>query len=337
MSTSARYGPAVVALLLLIAGACPSGAGEAGETGAQERSPSPWKSVLNPEAGLLEWRYQDRPLLTYAFASNQFKPYVRALRTLRGENVLLDAPADHLHHHGLMYAIRVNGVNFWEERDAPGHEVHVTFFFRHTGRNATGRPEASFGELIHWVPDGGGMDADPARAFLVERRTLTLTVDEAQDEVALAWHSEFELGGRTNRIRLHGSDYNGLGLRLPPAWDRRAFHTNSEAAPYVTRGRRDVFPARWASVANRAGTVSAQVTLLARPRGHAGTNAFFAMTDPFTYLAATQSLDRAPLEYRAGDRFSLDYLVLVHSAARSPAQLESRYQAWAKELNPNER
>ncbi len=61
----------------------------------------------------------------YAFATNQFKPYVRELYTLRGENVLRDAPPDHLHHHGLMYAVWVNGINFWEERGAPGFEQHV--------------------------------------------------------------------------------------------------------------------------------------------------------------------------------------------------------------------
>ena len=31
-----------------------------------------------------------------------------------------DAPSDHLHHHGLMFAVQVNEVNFWEERGTPG-------------------------------------------------------------------------------------------------------------------------------------------------------------------------------------------------------------------------
>ena len=80
-----------------------------------------------------------------------------------------------------------------------------------------------------------------------------------------------------------------------------------------------------------------QVALFARPRGHAGTNAFFTMTEPFTYLSATQGLDKTPLEYHAGDRFSLDYLVIVHSTARTPVQLEERYQSWASELKSHER
>ncbi len=75
-----------------------------------------------------------------------------------------------------------------------------------------------------------------------------------------------------------------------------------------------------------------QVALFARPRGHAGTNSFFAMTEPFTYLAATQGLDKKPLDYRAGDRFAIDYLVLIYPVARTAAQIEARYQAWAGEL-----
>ena len=58
---------------------------------------------------MLEVRYKGQKILVYAFATNQFKPYVRELYTLRGENVTRDAPPDHLHHHGLMYAVYVNG------------------------------------------------------------------------------------------------------------------------------------------------------------------------------------------------------------------------------------
>jgi hypothetical protein len=47
---------------------------------------------------------------------------------------------------------------------------------------------------------------------------------------------------------------------------------------------------------------------------------------------ATQGLDKEPLEYHAGDHFRIDYLVLVYPSVHSPAQIERRYQSWAKEL-----
>jgi len=299
----------------------------------QENAKASLTEIVQPERGSLEWRFKGHKLLTYVFATNQFKPYVREFYTLAGDDVLRDAPADHLHHHGLMYAIRINDVNFWEEVGQPGHERHVKLLAHRAGHSATDLPQASFTELVHWVPHGNHTlrDTTPA-AFLVERRTLTLTVDEAREEVALAWHAEFEVGARTNRVKLHGSEYNGLGLRLPAAWDRMARHQNSGSAPYPSGGKRDVLPARWSAVSHTMNGRPMQVVLCARPRGHAGTNMFFTMTEPFTYLSATQSLDKAPLEYRAGDHFSLDYLVLVYPSIRTPAQIEERFQSWAREL-----
>lgn len=295
-------------------------------------------ALVRPERGLLEWQFKGRKLLAYAFGTNQFKPYVRELYSLRGDNVLRDSPVDHLHHHGLMYGIRINGVNFWEEVNQPGHQRHVKLLAERTGRSASGLPQASFTELVHWVPHGDPTLPDTTSAALVvERRTLTLTVDEAHEEIALAWHAEFEVGVRTNRVTLHGSDYNGLGLRLPGEWDLIAQQMNSENAAYPADGKPGAVPARWGAVSHRADGRMTQVALFARPRGHAGTNSFFAMTEPFTYLAATQGLDKTPLEYRAGDRFRIDYLVLVYPAARTAAQLEARYQSWTENLKPSER
>ena len=55
-----------------------------------------------------------------------FKPYVEKLFTPSGTNILRDAPSDHLHHHGLMFAVRVNGINFWEEKPDSGKQEHVS-------------------------------------------------------------------------------------------------------------------------------------------------------------------------------------------------------------------
>jgi len=295
-------------------------------------------ALVQPNRGLLEGHFKGRKLLTYTFATSQFKPYVRQLCSLAGENVLRDAPADHLHHHGLMYAVRVNGVNFWEERDDPGLQRHIELLSHGTRRNASGLPQANFTELIHWIPHHArGLVDTASAAFLIERRTLTLTVNEAKEEVALAWHAEFELGARTNRVTLHGSDYNGLGLRLPAAWDHVAHHENSENVPWPADGRPDVVPARWGAVSHAVDGSTMQVVLFARLRGHAGLNCFFAMAEPFTYLSATQGLDKLPLQYQAGERFAIDYLVLVYPTARTAAQLEERYQSWARELKSNGR
>src|ERR1039457_4492669 len=88
--------PAAVALALLLTLACSANAAE-----------PPISIGPNRDRGELEVRFNGHKLLVYAFATNQFKPYVRELYTLRGENDLRDAPPDHLHHHGMMYAVFV--------------------------------------------------------------------------------------------------------------------------------------------------------------------------------------------------------------------------------------
>jgi hypothetical protein len=281
--------------------------------------------------GLLEVSYKNQKVLVYAFATSQFKPYVRELRTLDGDNVLRDAPQDHLHHHGLMYAIRVNGNNFWEERDQPGYEKPVELSTVQTGTSSSGLPQASFTQVIHWVANkDAGVAKTSAVALLVERRTLTLTVDQKTQEIALDWHADFEVGQGAQAVTLSGANYHGLGLRLPEPFNRVARHENSENAPYPTHGTGDVTPARWSSVSHRLNGRDITLALFGRPTPEGKLPLFFTMVQPFTYLSATQGLDKSPLRYSADDRFSVDYRLVVYSTHRAPAFLQERYDEWAR-------
>ena len=270
-------------------------------------------------------------LLTYVFAPTQFKPYVKALRTLQGDDVVRDAPPDHLHHHGLMYAIRVNGHNFWEERDHPGYQRPIEVISARTERGPAGQPTATFVQRIHWVTEENKDAADTTPvALLIERRTLTLTVDEANEEVALRWESEFEPGPSAGKVTLAGADYHGLGLRLPASFDKVARHSNSQEKPYQTADQRDVMEARWSAVAGRMGERDVMVACLGRPADQRGPLRFFTMLEPFAYLSATQGLDLTPQEYGAGEKWKLAHLVLVYSSHKSREFLEQRYRTWEK-------
>jgi hypothetical protein len=180
-------------------------------------------------------------------------------------------------------------------------------------------------------------DKDRARAdteacaLLVERRSLTLTMNEDAGEVALDWRGDFEVGAGTPKVTLTGSDYNGLGLRLPEVFDHTARHENSEGAPYSAAQNRDVIAARWSAVSHAMGERHATIALFANPDRTAGTTRFFSMLNPFAYLSATQGLDQAPLEYKAGERFGVNYLVLVCRDKRPTEFLQRRYEQWRKE------
>jgi hypothetical protein len=281
------------------------------------------------DSGELTISLGDRPLLRYAFAPSQYKPYVKELYSLAGDAVLRDAPADHLHHHGLMYAIRANGVNFWEERDAPGHQVPVKPIVHSTGRTADGRPCASITQLIHWVPEAEAKARATAPvALIIEERTLTLTVDAAKQEVALDWLGRFTAGPPGGGINLHGSNYNGLGLRFPEAWDKVATHRDSAGHPLPSAEA----AANWSAVSHVAGGREVTVALFSSPRTQRGPVSFFSMVEPFTYLAATEALDQNPRTHPPGDTWSVRHLVVVYPGRREAAALDARWERWIKEV-----
>jgi hypothetical protein len=284
------------------------------------------------DQGEVEIRYKDQRILLYACRAGLFKPYVKELAPLGGPNLLLDAPPDHLHHHGIMYAITVNGHNFWEEAKAPGRQIPAGPPVHSVGMGPAGQPQAVLTQQLYWVPHTNASAPDPkAVALLIEQRTLTLSVDEANQEVALEWRGDFQLGPAATKVVLSGADYHGLGVRFIRAWDRTATHLNSDNLPYPTRGKHDVLQAQWAAVTHQWDGHQATLAVLARPGEMRGPTRFFSMLDGFCYLSATQGLDQAPLTYEAGARFFVRYLVLVYPKIQSHAWLQQRYRAW---LNP---
>ena len=73
------------------------------------------------------------------------------------------------------------------------------------------------------------------------------------------------------------------------------------------------------------------LVMFGRKDNAGGDGIFFTMLDPFAYLSVTQGLDKKPLEYSAGDKFSLSYLLTVYSDNKSPEFIGRRCEQWAKE------
>ncbi len=288
---------------------------------------------LSVEAGprVTEWTvfYRQRKLLVYSFDPAKFKPYVKELSTLKGDNLLRDAPPDHLHHHALMYGIRVNGLNFWEETPGNGVEKPVETSPPELGVGADGLPQARLTQVIHWVEPADAFLPDTTRAaLLIERRTLTLRVNKAQQEVALQWKSEFQVGSKTNQVILTGASYHGLGMRFLKELDPLADHLNSGGKPDLSGTRQDVSPQKWGAVFFDAPGRPATIVLFGHPGNARGDAQFFTMERPFAYLSATQGLDREPLVYHTGDTFALNYLITLYPERKSADFINRRGQQW---------
>jgi hypothetical protein len=291
---------------------------------------SEFSLLLRPEARELEVRHRERPVLVYSFGTNQFKPYVRELYTLDGFNVLRDAPADHLHHHGLMYAIRVNGINFWEETAQSGHQIPRGELIREVKHDPRGRHQARFSHQIFWVPpDAVGAPEPAPLALLNEVRTITVMVQPDTEEVAVQWKSDFEVGPAAQAVVLTGATYHGLGLRLPAEFDGTAQRQSSAGLPFLPAGGDQVLSARWVAASEPVGGRACTVALFHHP-DNAGKPRVFSMVNPFAYLSATQGLDEAPLEYGSGDRFTVQHLLTVTPRRLSDSALERRLQVWSE-------
>jgi hypothetical protein len=257
------------------------------------------------------------------------KPYVSWLSAPGRNNVLRDAPSDHLHHHALMYAIKVNGVNFWEEPAGAGVQKVVDAPAPVLSITPQGLPKAVLTQSIHWLePDFAFLPDSEAHALLVETRTLTLVLDPARNETALHWQSQFAVGGRTNTVVLTGANYHGLGVRFAEELDAFALHFTASQKPDLSNHRQDtsIFP--WEAVSFSKPGSPATLAMFGHPKNARGDARFFAMKTAFPYLAATQSLDREPLTYRKGDKFELNYLVAVYPEIKTAEALEARCKEW---------
>ena len=91
-----------------------------------------------------------------------------------------------------------------------------------------------------------------------------------------------------------------------------------------------MIPAQWTSVAGEMAGRAVMLVMFGRPENAGGDAAFFTMLDPFAYLSATQGLDKKTLEYAAGDKFALSYLLTVYSEQKPPEFIRHRYERWEK-------
>ncbi|BFU96434.1 MAG: hypothetical protein NTNFB02_31560 [Nitrospira sp.] len=302
----------------------------AGSADAEGTSRDQLRIENDPQSSQLSISYQDRPVLTYAHATGQFKPYIKALFDLSGYNVLLDAPSDHLHHHGIMYAVMVNGINYWQEREDTGFQRSVRIEKQQTGVDERGRPYASFVDVIEWLAPTARSTVDGGEPILHEGRTITVTVDENNREVAVQWSSDFVVGARVKSAVLTGDPYNGLGLRLSRDFDSRVVHRNAEKTLDPRRGDPNILKVRWSAASVSLPVRESTVAVFGDQANRLGDPVFFLMYEPFAYISATQALDKGKLEYESGAHYRLNYLVTTYPKIQSSEFLRLRGEEWER-------
>lgn len=265
-----------------------------------------------------------RTVLRYRYRGVPFKPYVDVLTTPSGVNILRDAPHDHLHHHALMFAIKIDGVNYWEEGQAPGVQMHQGF---HNIQFPEESARATFACMVHWQESG---EANP----LAMREDRRISSHGLVNGAAVAtWQTGFMV---TKSATLTGSHYHGLGMRFVESMDKVGeFRFAGGAGGEVVRGTEKLTPGNWAAYTAPAGDGTVTVAMFDHPVNPRPV-LWFTMLDPFSYLSATINLHREPLviERSSASSASHDvwfrYGIAVWDGRPEDAEIQAVYEEWLK-------
>lgn len=264
----------------------------------------------------------ERVLMSYRYADVPFKGYMQQLFTPGGVNVLRDAPADHLHHHALMFAVAVDGVNFWEEQQAPGRQEHRTFAGMVVDR-CVGGTFGGFAERINWVgPHGKGLLLQEIRAIEVRRLSeLAVTL--------LTWTSRFEVPAgydAKESVTLTGSPYFGLGMRFLQSMDTggKFFNSDGKTGVQETNDKQ----AMWCAYSADANGKPVTLAMFDHPNNERHPATWFTMDNPFAYLSATLNLHKEPLKIVSGKPLWVRYGVALWDGQVQPEQIDKLYNQW---------
>ena len=277
----------------------------------------------------------DKPVLEYRHGDDLFKPYVRKFFSPGGVNVLRDEVPDHPHHHGLMFAVAIEGVDFWAETKTSGREATRGFeAVKDLPADATGL--ATLESRLEWVGPADG------QTLAMEARKITAYRCRELGATLLTWHTRLAPPEGKPSIKLAGSHYFGLGMRFVQSMDGADdFFTPDgksktrlgEAAGETVRGNERLVRGKWCAYAAEADGKPVTVAMFDHP-SNVRPAWWFIMAKPFAYLSAALNLHREPLTVEAGKPLVLTYGVAVWDGKVKAEEIEKLYARWLELPKP---
>lgn len=266
----------------------------------------------------------ERVLACYRYDNVPFKPCVQQLFSPQGVNILRDSPVDHKHHHALMYAVAVDGVNFWEEQKEPGSEVHRSFSDVRIG-DSNDASRAGFAEQLDWI------NPRSKELLLKEDRIIEIRRMSSADVTLLSWQSSLAVPPGKDSVVLSGSHYFGLGMRFVESMDGKGqFHSAGGKTGEVVRGDERLTPSNWCAYSAEANGKPVTVAMFGHPENVRGPTSWFTMTKPFSYLSATLNLHKEPLKVTSDKPLVLRYAVALWDGPIPDEQINKIYQQWIR-------
>jgi hypothetical protein len=278
--------------------------------------------------------YDNGPVFRYCHAGASKKPYVDRLFSPAGVQVLRDSPHDHKHHHALMFATAVDGVDFWSETPGCGKQKPRSLDVINGGP-PDGTQRAGFSEKLDW------MGPRSSKPLLVESREVCELRDGGLDALPtlgatlIEWRSSLQTPPGKRTVVLTGSHYFGLGIRFVQSMDAdgRFFNADDKQGEIV-RGDERLTPVKWCAYTAKADGKPVTVAIFDHPENLRYPAKMFTMSTPFAYLSATRNEWKEPITIKTGKPLDLRYGVAVWDGAVDKKTVEQLYQRWLK-LRPS--
>jgi len=264
--------------------------------------------VLFPVCTFSQFEYRSK----WDYLPTTFKPYVIKLMTPSGINILQDAPQDHTHHHGLMFAIKVDGVNCWEEYNPKDFGRQETVTIAEAVTETNGRKEKKVESTLLWT-DGVG------QSLLQEKRTISAY--QTGDATVLEWISVFTLPPGKEKAVLGGNEYHGLGMRLVSSMDEGGKYFASADAG-TKEGR--LTPCRWMAYTAKAGDKPVTLAIFDTKDNPRSMLAFTmgSYNKEFAYLSATANLHRESVTLTPEKPVTFRYKLVLWDGEKTAKDVE---------------
>lgn len=278
---------------------------------------------VRAEDGVCKSLVDDRPVLEYRYPARGPKSYVSLLTTPSGVNVLRDSPPDHVYHHALMFAVGIDGVDYWAEGERCGIQVPEGDF-QSVSERTNGHGSCRLSHTLRWqAPDGS--------AQLREKRTIELIQNpKAETATLVIWTSKLTVAEGRTQVELWGRPYFGLGLRFVESMDRNGKLFNSLGGTGVEETNNHRAP--WCAYTAQADGKRVTVAVLDHPQNPRAPATWFTMDQPFAYISATLNLAGEKLVLTADKPIVLRYGVAVCDGALDAQGIQNLYSLFCEHV-----
>lgn len=277
--------------------------------------------------------HHDRPALEYRFAPNSSKPFLASWHSPADRELLRNAPPDHANHHGLMFGLGVDQIDFGHEGEKnlrPRAGVVVAGNGRQVPRapRADARQTPSGTEMVDQLIDWVAPDN---RVLLTEHRRIAWRAVENPYSVSLlTWQCELKPAPDHGGVQLWGEHYYGLGMRLAAEFDRMGAFRSADAKPAtIVREHESLLRGNWCAYEAQDDKLGTTTILLFDHTDNVRPATWFTMIEPFTYVSATLALHEQRLRLDEDGSLNLVYGCASVAKSLTRDEIDTLYKQWA--------